>query len=146
MSFIKKFSVSNFRVFKDLTDFEFAPITILTGTNSSGKSSLISAIKVVSQYANRCLQNDNFVNDLFKNENQNPFGKAENILNNKGKINSNEIGFKISCEKCILGIDFTIINSNIKFNGITLWDSDNNKILSFKLKYDYTFLGYSILS
>ncbi len=44
---ITNLGLENFRVFKDKTDFEFAPITILTGTNSSGKSSLINAIRLL---------------------------------------------------------------------------------------------------
>jgi predicted ATPase len=42
------FSVGNFRVFKDEEYFDFAPITILTGKNNSGKSSLIKAIRLFS--------------------------------------------------------------------------------------------------
>jgi predicted ATPase len=45
---ITNLGLENFRVFKDKTDFEFAPITILTGTNSSGKSSLISAMEMLN--------------------------------------------------------------------------------------------------
>jgi predicted ATP-dependent endonuclease of OLD family len=45
---LKHFGLENFRVFKNRTDFDFAPITILTGTNSSGKSSLISAMEILS--------------------------------------------------------------------------------------------------
>ena len=41
---LKGFGLENFRVFKDYTWFDFAPITILTGPNSSGKSSLIKAL------------------------------------------------------------------------------------------------------
>ncbi|MCF2445733.1 hypothetical protein L0657_17360 [Dyadobacter sp. CY345] len=37
---LKGFGLEKFRVFKDYTWFDFAPITILTWTNSSGKSSL----------------------------------------------------------------------------------------------------------
>lgn len=44
---IDGFGAENFRVFKDLTNFDFAPITILTGTNSSGKSSLTKAIMLL---------------------------------------------------------------------------------------------------
>lgn len=36
---IKKIGVKNFRVFKDYTEFELRPLTILTGPNNSGKSS-----------------------------------------------------------------------------------------------------------
>jgi len=36
---IKKIGVENFRVFKDYTEFEIRPITLLVGPNNSGKSS-----------------------------------------------------------------------------------------------------------
>lgn len=36
---IKKIGIQNFRVFKEFTEFELRPLTILTGTNNSGKSS-----------------------------------------------------------------------------------------------------------
>ncbi|MFY7787118.1 MAG: AAA family ATPase, partial [Thermoflexibacteraceae bacterium] len=45
--------IENFRVFKDFTEFEFAPITILTGTNSSGKSSLFKALLLLADNAQR---------------------------------------------------------------------------------------------
>lgn len=41
---LKGFGLENFRVFKDYTYFDFAPITILTGPNNSGKSSLNKAL------------------------------------------------------------------------------------------------------
>ncbi|MGA1977919.1 MAG: AAA family ATPase [Bacteroidales bacterium] len=44
MSYLRGFGVENFRVFKKMTNFEFAPITFLTGPISSGKSSLIKAM------------------------------------------------------------------------------------------------------
>ena len=44
MAHLSNFGVGNFRSFKEVYDFEFRPITILTGTNSSGKSSLIKAL------------------------------------------------------------------------------------------------------
>lgn len=44
MTLLTHFSLENFRLFKEKTSFDLAPITILTGTNSSGKSSLIKAI------------------------------------------------------------------------------------------------------
>lgn len=36
----KKIGIENFRVFKEYTEFELRPITLLTGPNNSGKSSL----------------------------------------------------------------------------------------------------------
>jgi predicted ATPase len=46
---IKSFGVENFRVFKEMTNFELAPITILTGANSSGKSSLTKALMLLKE-------------------------------------------------------------------------------------------------
>ena len=39
MAHLKFFGIDNFKVFKDLNRFELKPITVLVGTNSSGKSS-----------------------------------------------------------------------------------------------------------
>ncbi|MBK8329321.1 MAG: DUF3696 domain-containing protein [Bacteroidetes bacterium] len=47
MAHINYFGVENFRVFKDFQQFNFKPITILTGTNSSGKSSLTKALMLL---------------------------------------------------------------------------------------------------
>lgn len=41
---LQGFGLENFRVFKDHTYFDFAPITVLTGPNNSGKSSLNKAL------------------------------------------------------------------------------------------------------
>lgn len=41
---INKFSIENFKVFNERTDFELAPITLLTGPNNSGKSSLTKGL------------------------------------------------------------------------------------------------------
>lgn len=44
MAHLDFFGLENFRVFKEKTGFEFKPITILTGANSTGKSSLNKAL------------------------------------------------------------------------------------------------------
>jgi len=43
---INNFGIENFRVFKDHTHFEFAPITVLVGPNGSGKSSLTKGLEL----------------------------------------------------------------------------------------------------
>lgn len=44
------FSIKNFRSFgEDGADFELAPITVLTGCNSAGKSSLVKALMLLSE-------------------------------------------------------------------------------------------------
>lgn len=47
---IKGIGFENFRVYKDKSNFELAPITILTGANSSGKSTVIKALKLFQKY------------------------------------------------------------------------------------------------
>ncbi|KXX70091.1 DUF3696 domain-containing protein [Flammeovirga sp. SJP92] len=44
MANIKSLTLENFRVFKESTTFNFSPLNVLTGTNSSGKSSLFKAL------------------------------------------------------------------------------------------------------
>jgi len=45
------FSIKNFRSFGEQgADFELAPITVLTGCNSAGKSSLVKALLLLSRY------------------------------------------------------------------------------------------------
>lgn len=49
---IDSISIENFRVFKNKSEFFLAPITILTGANSSGKSSVIKALKLFQNFWN----------------------------------------------------------------------------------------------
>lgn len=43
---INRIGFENFRVFKNKSSFELAPITVLTGANSSGKSTVIKGLKL----------------------------------------------------------------------------------------------------
>ena len=45
-----KLILKNFKVFKEETSLELAPITILTGKNSSGKSSIMKALLLLADY------------------------------------------------------------------------------------------------
>jgi AAA15 family ATPase/GTPase len=53
MAQLKGIAINNFRVFKAHTQFDFAPITILTGPNSSGKSSLFKALLMLADSAKK---------------------------------------------------------------------------------------------
>jgi predicted ATPase len=76
MYHIKKFGIGNFRVFKEMQEFTLAPITILTGTNSSGKSSLTKAIMLLKEsMINSKLSRLNFNDPSLK------LGSFENNLN-----------------------------------------------------------------
>lgn len=45
-----KFRIKHFRIFKEKTEFDMAPITILTGKNSAGKSTLAKAILLIEDF------------------------------------------------------------------------------------------------
>lgn len=49
MSQLTKLGIKNFRVFgsETMTEFDFAPITLLTGANNSGKSSVLKALSLL---------------------------------------------------------------------------------------------------
>lgn len=49
----EKYSIRNFKIHQDSTGIEFPGLTILTGTNNSGKTSLIQSIRVLSQIENQ---------------------------------------------------------------------------------------------
>lgn len=60
----RKLGIQNFRVFDDKgAQFKLAPITVLTGCNSSGKSSMIKAIMLFEKYLKK-LSNDFFEKKL----------------------------------------------------------------------------------
>ena len=53
MPHFSRLRLKNFRVFKNSTEFEFAPITVLTGTNNSGKSSVFKALSLLTENARK---------------------------------------------------------------------------------------------
>lgn len=96
MSHLKHFGVGNFKVFKELTHFDLAPITILTGKNNSGKSSLIKSMLLLK---NSPVENIN----LFRGHNfekwtfdrsELKLGSAEKFLNYEK--NSKIVNFELA--------------------------------------------------
>ena len=75
-----QFKLKNFRVFDAKgAEFEIAPITILTGCNSSGKSSVIKAMTLLNDFFNKMILD--YING-------NPFDlKNYELIFNEGKHN-----------------------------------------------------------
>jgi predicted ATPase len=73
---ISGISFENFRIFKDKNDFDLAPITILTGANNSGKSSVIKGLKLLQSF----WENKDGKNNLYFEEDRHLLGSFENIL------------------------------------------------------------------
>ena len=75
----------NMKVFKENQWFDFKNITLLTGTNNSGKSSIINAMQMLQENIN-----GRNIDDLLKTEfklrtNQNKYGSIETFVNNESK-------------------------------------------------------------
>ncbi len=73
MAQLKGIGYNNFKVFSTAQYFEFAPITILTGKNSSGKSTIINGLKLLSE---------NFIDLEPKQGNSHNFSNIWSIFSN----------------------------------------------------------------
>jgi len=97
---IKSISLENFRVFKDKCDFELAPITILTGANSSGKSSIIKALNLLQGFYEKAdfEKGTNLILDFNDREEclyHHHLGDFNNVKNDQSKKNDISITYKI---------------------------------------------------
>lgn len=101
---LNKINLENFKGFKDLKNVKFKPITILTGTNSCGKSSILQSILLMKQTIesktlNQTLQlNGRFIH----------LGNFENII--YGKDNSKSV--KIGVSYNVVKEEFSRVSSN----------------------------------
>ena len=78
---LKKIGLNNLRSFRNLKDLELKPITILCGTNSSGKSTIIKSLLLWKQTLENLSSNGGFLlNGRYTN-----LGTQENLLHNNTK-------------------------------------------------------------
>jgi len=129
MSHLYKIGLENFRVFKDYTEIEFAPITILTGANNSGKSSVLKMLNLLKD------------NLLGKGPNDMPFlmkGKL-NFLNEHHKLSQFELARNNKNKPVVITIP-TFVNGiaeafslKLKFEHDDSNDLGNAKMIEFSL-------------
>jgi predicted ATPase len=83
MPYLHTIGLENFRLFRERTLFEFAPITILTGTNSSGKSSLIKSLQLLKS----SLAESNSLEELSFSRGKHNLGWYGQVLNRDSEKN-----------------------------------------------------------
>jgi len=92
---LKKISLKNFKSFSSLENLEFKPITILSGTNSCGKSSLLQSILLLKQ----TLESQSLDQAVLLNGRFARLGTFENIIFHKNPENKVEFKFSFSIRK-----------------------------------------------
>lgn len=84
---LEQVTLKNFKCFKDEKVFDFGRITLLTGANSSGKSSVIYSILMI-------LQSDNFPYKLSLNGKYVELGNFKEISNKNDSSNQIKLGYR----------------------------------------------------
>ncbi|MEO7048251.1 MAG: DUF3696 domain-containing protein [Ferruginibacter sp.] len=127
----------NFRIFKNRTDMEFRDITVLTGTNSSGKSSVINGIRLIKE--NYCslkfseiaseFELDSIFDKQFEvGEIIRRYGNLQNFISFKSE--KNEFTFSLQ-EKMRMIDDTVIMDFTVQIQDNTL---KNGKLIRLEMK------------
>lgn len=89
---IKEWKLNNFKSIDKENDLEFRPLTIFTGANSSGKSTILQSILLVTQTLQSPIASRSILlNGWFKK-----FGTYSDIVNRRDFKKNIKIGFKLS--------------------------------------------------
>ncbi len=128
----KKIGIENFRVFKDYTEFELRPITLLTGPNNSGKSSFTKLLLLLKNGLNK-------LRFEYGKHNLEDFGSVINW-------DSNSKNIKISLTSTIPILDDTFMSEFIyedgKINQFNIKDNQNQLLTVEFIKTKTTNFGF----
>jgi predicted ATPase len=148
----------NMKVFEKEQWFDFNKLTLLTGTNNSGKSSVINAMKLIQNSMVSCTNIDDLLKLEIKVDSnlENKHGSLLNFVNNKAKdVKANKFSFSFQSHIYIYRVIIAIeqgLNSFGRVNSIDVSDKktkerifvisplDGNKKsreYSFNINYEY---------
>ncbi len=109
------FSLKNFRSFgEEGADFELAPITVLTGCNSAGKSSLVKALLLLSVNKDEVKGGATWRKDISEKSNPDIGEKFHDISVYSQEFNYPSIILKVSAKELGLGRFDKVLHRNAK--------------------------------
>lgn len=120
---LKSISLENYKCFKDKTDIEIAPLTVLCGVNSSGKSSVLKSLLMLKQTAESKLTDPS----LLLSGELVDCGSFDSVINKLGRQNNT---FNISDT-------FEICNHTLTPTGKYIKKQDAEEFNELKRIYDY---------
>ncbi|GEP52640.1 hypothetical protein FNO01nite_33120 [Flavobacterium noncentrifugens] len=119
-----KISIYNFKSIGSLSNYEMEPLTILSGTNSSGKSSFIQLLLLLKQ----TLEIDSAQHPLFLEGKIFPIRNYLDILKDKNKENK-------------LKVEFVFSKSDLEkyqnFSELSIYSVFDNYDLQIEIEFDY---------
>lgn len=129
---LKQISLKNFRVFSETVSFEIKPLTILTGTNSSGKSSLLKAILLLKEssdlskfnnikFGSRNIQLGTFDSCKTQNTSENKLEFSLDFLRNSYLIPTN---IEFLSAHINVRLVYTQNHEDGKLNLLNIWGAD----------------------
>lgn len=128
---LKSWCIENFKPIISSGSLEFKPVTVLSGRNSSGKSSLLQSILMISQ----TLSNQSPERALITSDRTVPLGTFEEILNQNSKNGSLSVEFDLD----VSNEDFTKkLNSYINIKTVkvsAVFNRNENKNIK-NFRYD----------
>ena len=108
---LKSWTIQNFKPILDSGELKLAPVTVLAGRNSSGKSSLIQSILMISQtLSSRVLDRP-----LLPNGPIVQLGTFEDILSEQTKLRTLTVGFELEMGNEIREVQKTQTNTRLRF-------------------------------
>lgn len=118
-----KISIYNFKSIGQLANYELRPLTILSGTNSSGKSSFIQFLLLLKQS----------IETINKDNSLNIDGKLFNVRNYMDLIKDNEIENKLKVEFLYDKSELTNYND---FPELSIYNAFDAYTLSIEIEFD----------